>query len=140
MKWAAVFGGINEITSNHDSIFTQPLTNQPGEKWEYGISMDWAGLLIERVTKQTLADYFQTHIFAPLGIKELTFFPSPEAKNLAHLHQRHTDGSVSVREGHLGHVLQAPLHATTPEAKHKVLCAGGHGLFGTPADYTSNSF
>lgn len=36
-----------------------PLVNEPGSKYEYGIGMDWAGILVERISKQSLGDYCQ---------------------------------------------------------------------------------
>lgn len=72
-----------------------PLVNEPGSKYEYGISMDWAGILVERISKQTLGDYCQgesrlvmwlvvesgykmelmgaENIFGPLGLKDCAF-------------------------------------------------------------------
>jgi CubicO group peptidase (beta-lactamase class C family) len=36
-----------------------PLVNEPGAKFEYGIGMDWAGILVERITGLSLGDYCQ---------------------------------------------------------------------------------
>ncbi|MDA4809725.1 serine hydrolase, partial [Enterobacter hormaechei] len=58
--------------------FVIPLEFEPGVGWSYGLGIDWAGILVERVTGSTLGSYFQEHIFAPLGITSLTFIPTPE--------------------------------------------------------------
>nr|XP_019047326.1 hypothetical protein I302_03938 [Kwoniella bestiolae CBS 10118]OCF26256.1 hypothetical protein I302_03938 [Kwoniella bestiolae CBS 10118] len=51
----------------------EPLVNEPGTKWEYGINMDWAGITVERVSGQKLGDYFIDNIFKPLGIDDSYF-------------------------------------------------------------------
>ena len=33
--------GLNEFSGNAFDVFTQPLVNQPGSRWEYGINIDW---------------------------------------------------------------------------------------------------
>ena len=40
----------------------------PGERWEYGISIDWIGKLVEVVSGKSLGTYMQENIFAPLGM------------------------------------------------------------------------
>lgn len=70
-----------------------PLVNKPGEQWEYGANMDWAGLVIEKVSGQSLEDYFSDHIFKPLGIEGMTFYPSKLKAPLTTMHKKQ-DGSV----------------------------------------------
>lgn len=133
-KWAEPIG-INELTSEEKDIFSQPLVHQPGEGWEYGINMDWTGRLIERVTGSSLNDYFQAHIFKPLGLSRLSFFPSAELKkHLASLHRRGSDGKMRVHEG--GHIVHKPLVVSSPEEAKTVVNAGGHGLFCSPSEYS----
>jgi CubicO group peptidase (beta-lactamase class C family) len=96
-----------------------PLLFEPGTNWEYGISTDWLGLLIEAVSGQTLDAYFETNIFAPLGMTATTFMPPVE--NRAPLHQRNPDGSLH----------QYP---TKPAAKPEFFSGGG-GLYSTLTDY-----
>ena len=123
------------MTSEEYDLFCQPLVNQPGEVWEYGVNIDWVGRLIERITNLSLEEYFQKRIFSPLGLSRISFFPSVEMKeNLAALHQRHKDGEIELRDG--GHILHRPLVATSPEAKKSIVNAGGHGLFCVPSEFT----
>ncbi|WVQ84171.1 hypothetical protein IAT38_006318 [Cryptococcus sp. DSM 104549] len=51
----------------------EPLVNEPGEKFEYGINMDWAGVTVERVSGQKLGDFLVENVFAPLGINDTLF-------------------------------------------------------------------
>jgi methyl acetate hydrolase len=44
----------------------QPLLADPGDRWEYGISIDWIGQLIEKVSGQSLRDNLRKNLFDPL--------------------------------------------------------------------------
>lgn len=60
------------------------LVHQPEEAWEYGVSIDWAGIVLERVTGQSLNEYFHHHIFEPLAFGYISMVPTKEVKkNLA---------------------------------------------------------
>ena len=56
-----------------------PLAFSPGEHFNYSISTDILGFIIERITGKSLEDYFKEKIFDPLGMKD-TFFQIPENK------------------------------------------------------------
>ena len=122
-----------------EEYLTQPLVNQPGERWEYGINIDWAGQLIERVSGMSLNDYFIKNIFTPLGLKNTTMFPSEEMKkNLAYMHSRAaTDGSLSLYPE--GHLMNRQLKVKTPEEIKATFNAGGAGCFSKPTEYCRRS-
>lgn len=74
--------GLDEVADGHASgILGQPLTYEPGTDWSYGVGIDWAGTLIERVTGSSLNTYFATHIFAPLNLHHISMFPTPQMAN-----------------------------------------------------------
>jgi CubicO group peptidase (beta-lactamase class C family) len=52
-----------------------PLKSQPGTKWEYGLSIDVAGYLIEVLSGMPLDEYMKTVIFDPLGMEDTGFLP-----------------------------------------------------------------
>lgn len=56
-----------------------PLAFQPGERFQYGLSTDLLGCLIEVISGQTLDEFFQKNIFEPLGMKD-TYFNVPASK------------------------------------------------------------
>ena len=56
-----------------------PLKFQPGTRYNYSIAVDLTGLVIERLSGQSLDKYFSENIFKPLGMKD-TFFQVPEDK------------------------------------------------------------
>ena len=117
-----------------EDYLSQPLVNQPGDRWEYGINIDWAGHLVERVTGMSLNDYFLMHIFEPMGIKNINMFPTTQMKkDLVFLHVRDRDGKLSLNEN--GHLNRRPLVVTAPEDIKATFNSGGAGCFGRPAEY-----
>ena len=52
-----------------------PLQFQPGEQWQYGLSIDVLGFLIETVHETDLENVFRTEIFKPLGMTDSYFYP-----------------------------------------------------------------
>ena len=62
-----------------DRLATVPLDNEPGRVWSYSRSTCIVGRLIEVISGQTLADFFEEHIFRPLGMVDTHFF-LPEEK------------------------------------------------------------
>jgi CubicO group peptidase (beta-lactamase class C family) len=99
-----------------------PLVFDPGECWNYGISIDWVGRLVERVSDQSLEEYFRAHILDPLGMLDTSFILSPDRRaRLAGRHQRQADGSLEL------------VHVDIAERPE--FYDGGAGLFSTGPDY-----
>ena len=66
-----------------DMLAQIPLEFDPGTQWNYSVSTDVLGILIERISGQSLPDYFQTHIFAPLGMADTAFcVPADKASRI----------------------------------------------------------
>jgi methyl acetate hydrolase len=99
-----------------------PLVFDPGDKWEYGINIDWVGRLVEAVSGQTLDAYFRDKIFTPLGMKDSGYITSDEQRaRQARVHQRQADGTLVPQP------LETP---STPE-----FWSGGGPLYSTGPDY-----
>jgi len=110
------------ITASKASINT-PLLFDPGEQWEYGSNMDWAGQVVEGVTGKRLGQVMQERIFAPLGMTSTAFAMTPDMRaRLARIHQREADGS-----------LKALMELELPQDPE--IHMGGHGLYSTVGDY-----
>jgi CubicO group peptidase (beta-lactamase class C family) len=62
-----------------DKLAAIPLEFDPGSQWNYSVSTDVLGVIVERISRQKLGDYFRDHIFAPLGMQD-TFFTVPTDK------------------------------------------------------------
>ncbi|HLZ65354.1 MAG TPA: serine hydrolase domain-containing protein [Aliidongia sp.] len=114
--------GMPDIATCRNAAFTAPLEFDPGERWEYGISMDWVGKLVETVADQSLEVYFRENIFAPLGMKDSGFLiGSAQKKRVATLHSRRADGGLD------------PAPFEMPQRPEFFM--GGGGAFSTPRDY-----
>ncbi len=55
-----------------------PLEFDPGSQWNYSVSTDVLGVIVERVSGQSLGAYFADHIFAPLGMDDTAFTVSSD--------------------------------------------------------------
>lgn len=71
--------GKNDTQSVIDHLARIPLEFDPGSSWNYSVSTDVLGILVERISGQPLGEYFRDHIFAPLGMED-TFFHVPADK------------------------------------------------------------
>jgi CubicO group peptidase (beta-lactamase class C family) len=127
--------GFDEFSGDIKDIL-QPLTFQPGEGWQYGVNIDYAGLALERLTKTSLNDYCHKNIFEPLGLKNISMFPTADMKKkLAFMHQRKPDGTIIARD----HLLRKPLVVESAGVKD-VFNSAGAGAFSKPADYARMFF
>jgi CubicO group peptidase (beta-lactamase class C family) len=110
------------ITTCTNAALTTPLLFDPGDRWEYGINIDWAGKMVEAASGQPLDRYFEDNIFRPLGMTDTSFRVSPAQRSrLASVHQRDDKGVL------------APIEFALPEDPEFLM--GGGGLYGTVRDY-----
>ncbi|HUQ13334.1 MAG TPA: serine hydrolase domain-containing protein [Novosphingobium sp.] len=109
-----------------EALAKLPLECAPGERWNYSVSTDVLGVVVERVSGMRLGDYFAEHIFAPLGMTDTAFGVAPgQAHRLA--------DAYGYRPG-------KPPQRVDEAGKSKLLepgkfDSGGGGLIGTLADY-----
>lgn len=61
-----------------ERLAAQPLQFVPGTRWNYSMSTDVCGALVERMSGMALDEFFESRIFAPLGMSD-TAFAAPEA-------------------------------------------------------------
>ena len=61
-----------------DAFLQAPLLFDPGTRWEDGISTDWVGRIVERVSGRPLEAYFRENIFEPIGMPD-SYFDVPWA-------------------------------------------------------------
>jgi CubicO group peptidase (beta-lactamase class C family) len=72
--------GTPSIGECRNASFNAPLMFDPGDRWEYGINMDWVGKAVEAASDQSLEVYFKEKIFAPLGMTDTGFLDQFLAK------------------------------------------------------------
>ncbi|MGE0767796.1 MAG: serine hydrolase domain-containing protein [Hyphomicrobiaceae bacterium] len=100
----------------------QPLSFDPGERWHYGINIEWAGKVLEAVTGMSLDQYMQQNIFGPLGMRSTGYRLTPDIRErLSSVHQRFADGHLEVVDWE------------PPQRPEDFL--GGGGLYSTAGDY-----
>lgn len=127
--------GLNEFSGLRYDYLSQPLVNQPGSAWEYGINIDWAGELVARVSGMSLNDYFQKNILGPMGLSHINMLPTSEMKaKLAWMHSRDPH-SGKLRLARDGHLARAALVAETQAEKDAIFQQGGAGCFARPKEY-----
>lgn len=99
-----------------------PLLFDPGERWEYGINLDWAGQIVERVSGLRLGEYFAKNILGPLGMNDTAVVMRPDMlARRASIHARQPDGTAT------------PIDFMLPQSPEVDM--GGHCLYGTVGDY-----
>ncbi len=113
-----------------------PLLFNPGERWEYSLSVDVLGRLVEVVSGKPFDEFLRTRLFEPLGMKDTYFFP-PDNKidRLATAYTYYPDKGLNrfpdtpITEGSFTY------SADYPYRGQKKLFSGGAGLNSTAADY-----
>jgi CubicO group peptidase (beta-lactamase class C family) len=115
----------DELMKRYGSL---PLIHQPGERWLYHSGSDLLGVLIARVSGQSLGTFLQERIFAPLEMKD-TGFSVPEAK----LDRLATSYWTGGKPG--GSLVVFDEARGGRFAKPPVFEAGGGGLVSTADDY-----
>jgi CubicO group peptidase (beta-lactamase class C family) len=110
--------------------FSAPLVAEPGESWAYGPSIDYAGLVVERVSGKSLEEYMKANLWEPLGVKDATFHLSTRPD----LKARMADMSVRNEAGKMEHTEAKHLHHDR-EGNELVDCLGGQGAFSSAEEY-----
>ena len=110
-------------------IATLPLKYKPGEKWHYSIAVDLTGVIVERLSGESLADYFHNHIFEPLGMKD-TFFEVPQDKKDRFLPNHYFDYAT-----YKPVTIKKTEDSAMSDYYKVTLYSGGGGLVSTAMDY-----
>jgi CubicO group peptidase (beta-lactamase class C family) len=112
---------LKEVTKKNE--WELPLVDDPGDKWHYGPSTVVLGMIVEKITGDSLEAYFQQHIFQPLGMTDTSYaVPLTKQSRVATKHSR--------INGVLQEQPQKPISAT-PTAPFR----GDGGLYSTAQDY-----
>jgi methyl acetate hydrolase len=99
-----------------------PLMFDPGERWQYGPSIDWVGRIVESISGEPLDVYFHKHILDPLGMNDTAVVISPQ--------QRLREASVH-RRGQNGSLAPQPLERQSERQSF----SGGGGIYSSGPDY-----
>jgi len=110
-----------------DKLAKLPLAYQPGTEWQYSMSMDIEGYIVEKLSGQPLPQFMHDHIFAPLGMKDAVFFVPAEKRARFATNYRNDQGKLVPTEAEGG----VPKDCT----EEPRLASGGGGLVSTAEDY-----
>jgi len=120
VRYMEVTGAPSIITCKNE-VLSLPLIADPGEKWEYGISIDWAGKAIEAASGQNLDKYMRENLLGPLGMNDTGFkLGDAQRTRLATMHARTPEAL-------------APIDFEIPQEPEFHM--GGGGLYSTVTDY-----
>lgn len=105
-----------------------PLVAEPGEKWEYGVGLEWAGKMVERVSGKSLGEYMRENIFGVLGMDFTTFHPWDQPEIMVRMGGRtwrdHATGKVTIDQS-----------GWFPESERPEEDYGGGGAYSCTRDY-----
>ena len=108
-----------------DLISKAPLLNEPGTVWDYGVSVDVLGLIIEKITGKSLGEFLKERLWKPLGMVD-TSFNIPDAKKGRY--------ALAFRNDPFTNTPQNALHLASEPMKFE--CGGGCAV-STAMDYLS---
>ncbi len=104
-----------------------PLQFDPGSSWNYSVSTDVLGVIVERISGMSLGDYFQTNIFAPLAMTDTSFqVDAAKTSRLPDSFAWHPRDKMSPND---------PGGAKSAWSRGFKFQSGGGGLSSTVADY-----
>jgi CubicO group peptidase (beta-lactamase class C family) len=117
------------ICETMERLATLPFVAQPGEAWVYGYNTDILGCVVERASGIPLDTFIRTRITEPLGMKDTTFFLSPERRDRLAVVYSSSDGRISrAPDGPKG-------QGNYTDGPRRSF-AGGAGLVSTVRDYS----
>jgi methyl acetate hydrolase len=114
--------GSPTILSGLKVALKYPLQFDPGERWDYGIGIDWLGRIVEKVDGRSIDRFCQEEIFEPLKMPDTRFEVEP------HMASRLAAVKIRGEDGKFGDFEIAP--PSNPE-----FYGMGHSLYSTAPDY-----
>jgi CubicO group peptidase (beta-lactamase class C family) len=109
-----------------DQLTQIPLDFSPGTAWNYSVSIDVLGYLVEKLSGMSFGEFLRTRLFDPLGMKDTAFYVPPEkVERFTSCYQPKAGGGLK---------LQDDAREST-YAKEPLLESGGGGLVSTAHDY-----
>jgi CubicO group peptidase (beta-lactamase class C family) len=121
-------GWRGDLKSFCEALASAPLVFSPGEKWNYSNATDVLGRIVEVASGMSLEQFFQTHIFRPLGMHDTGFHVAPDKTDrLMACYSRNPANGVTTQVD--------PGGAGSSYAKSPNVFSGGGGLVSTIGDY-----
>lgn len=103
-----------------------PLDFSPGDCWNYSVSIDVLGYLVQKLSGQRFGEFLQTRLFEPLGMHDTAFHcPSTKTRRLTSCYQPKEGGGIALLDD----------GRKSAFARPPKLESGGGGLVSTAHDY-----
>jgi CubicO group peptidase (beta-lactamase class C family) len=116
-------GGLDAMI---EQLAKLPLEFSPGDYWNYSVSIDVLGYLVQKLSGQTFGEFLRTRIFEPLGMKDTAFsVPADKLDRFASCYQPKKGGGLEVQDD-----AQKSTYLEPPKLE-----SGGGGLISTAHDY-----
>jgi CubicO group peptidase (beta-lactamase class C family) len=116
-------GGLDEFI---EQLAVLPLEFSPGTAWNYSVSIDVMGYLVQKLSGMSFGEFLRTRLFEPLGMVDTGFWCPPEKLDrFTSCYQPREGGGLTVQDD-----AQASTYAAPP-----LLESGGGGLVSTTHDY-----
>jgi len=116
-------GGLDAMI---EQLSTLPLEFSPGTAWNYSVSIDVLGYLVQKLSGMSFGEFLRTRLFEPLGMADTAFWcPAEKIDRLASCYQPNERGGLKVQDD-----AGNSMFATPPSLE-----SGGGGLLSTAHDY-----
>jgi CubicO group peptidase (beta-lactamase class C family) len=103
-----------------------PLDFSPGTAWNYSVSIDVLGYLVEKLSGISFGEFLRTRLFEPLGMHDTAFYvPSDKIERFTSCYQPDMKGGLKLQDD----------SRNSTYAKPPKLESGGGGLVSTAHDY-----
>jgi CubicO group peptidase (beta-lactamase class C family) len=117
-------GGLSEMV---EQLAKLPLDFSPGTAWNYSVSIDVIGYLVEKLSGMSFGEFLRKRLFEPLGMNDTAFWvPEDKVERFASCYQPESGG----RGLKLQDDARESTYATPPKLE-----SGGGGLVSTAQDY-----
>ena len=115
-----------DLQSMIDRLAELPLKFSPGDNWNYGVSTDVCGYLVQEISGQRFDEYLREQIFEPLGMDDTGFYvPAEKQQRLAANYERGADKQLRAID----------TFGTNQYLEEPTFLSGGGGLVSTAQDY-----
>jgi CubicO group peptidase (beta-lactamase class C family) len=109
-----------------DELSKVPLDFSPGTQWNYSVSIDVMGYLVQKLSGQTFGEFLRTRLFEPLGMNDTSFsVPSSKLDRFASCYMPKQGGGLKLQDD-----AGKSTYAEPPKLE-----SGGGGLVSTAHDY-----
>jgi CubicO group peptidase (beta-lactamase class C family) len=110
-----------------EKLAKMPLLFSPGTRWNYSVSTDVLGYLVEKISGERFDDFLRKHIFEPLGMRDTGFrLPDGQVARFSANYRRSAEKRLVLEDD----------PESSPYLPLQTFFSGGGGLVSTAEDYS----